>query len=117
MITKVGFGINAKFMNAGYIYGSQIIAGEIVSENYSQLNNEGAYIDLVHGYLSFAGGALTYGEDGLKIEAPGSGGTPPVISGAVITDSPININNKFIVDEQGNCNLSDLVSDKFLECF
>lgn len=117
MVTDVGFGINAKFMNAGWIYGTQIVAGTIVSENYSATSHEGAYIDLANGYLTFAGGALTYGEDGLKISLPESGGTPPSITGAVITDSPINVNNRFIVDEQGNCNLAETMSDRFLECF
>lgn len=117
LVTDVGFGINAKFMNAGWIYGSQIVAGEIVSDNYSQTNHTGAYIDLSNGYLTFAGGALTYGEDGLKIGIPESGGTPPTITGAVITNSPINVNNNFIVDEQGNCNLADTMSERFLECF
>ena len=114
---EVGFGINAKFMNAGWIYGSQIVAGTIVSENYDPSAHVGAYVDLSNGYLTFAGGALTYGEDGLKIGIPESGGTPPTITGAVITDSPINVNNRFIVDEQGNCNLSETMSDRFLECF
>lgn len=116
-ISEVGFGISAEYMKSGYIYGSQIIAGEIVSKNYSQSEHTGAYIDLDNGYLSFAGGALTYGVDGLKIGIPESGGTAPTISGAIITDSPINVNNNFIVDSEGNCNLADTMSERFLECF
>ena len=116
-VDRVGFGISAEFMKSGFIYGSQIVAGEIISDNYSPTANTGAYIDLANGYLSFAGGALTYGEDGLKIGTPESGGTPPTITGAVITDSPINVNNNFIVDSDGNCNLADTMSERFLECF
>lgn len=115
------FGVQAKFVNAGYIYGTQIVAGDIVSENYSPTNHTGAYIDLNNGYLSFAGGALTFGEQGLVIDPNGGGGSaPPVpvkIQGADIQDSPINVNNNFIVDAQGNCSLEDLIKDSFLECY
>ena len=120
-VQSEGFGVQAKFMNAGYIYGTQIVAGEIISENYSPTAHTGAYVNLNNGYLTFAGGALTFGEQGLIIDPNGGGGSaPPVpvkIQGADIVNSPINVNNNFVVDAEGNCSLEDLIKDSFLECY
>lgn len=57
--TCVGYGLSAKFVNAGHIIGSQIVGGEVVSSNYSP-NASGTYIDLINGSFEFAGGKIVY---------------------------------------------------------
>lgn len=52
-----GYGLNAKFVNSGYIYGTQIVAGEMYSENYDA-GHRGSYINLNDGSFDFAGGGL-----------------------------------------------------------
>lgn len=88
-----GYGLSAQFVTAGYVNGSQIIGGEIYSQNYS--STAGTYINLNSGSFSFAGGALTYNGSDLKL------------SNGTIFGGSININNKFIVDNQGNVTLPD----------
>lgn len=56
--TNTGYGISAKFCQAAYIYGSQIIGGDIYSSNYSP--SSGTHLDLNKGTFSFAGGGLSY---------------------------------------------------------
>lgn len=53
-----GYGISAKFLSAGYIDGSQIIGGEIYSQNYA--SDAGTYINLNDGTFSWAGGKIKY---------------------------------------------------------
>lgn len=59
------YGLSARFVQAGHVYGSQIIGGEIFSTNYSPTT--GTYLDLVKGSFSFAGGKLSYNVDTSKL--------------------------------------------------
>lgn len=52
------YGLTAKFVTAGYINGSQIIGGELYSENYT--STTGTYMDLNNGQFSWAGGKIKY---------------------------------------------------------
>lgn len=58
-----GYGLSSKFVQAGYISGSQIIGGEIYSQNYS--STAGTYINLNDGTFSWAGGKIRYNGDTL----------------------------------------------------
>lgn len=57
----IDYGLSAKFVSAGYINGSQIIGGEIYSQNYN--STTGAYVNLNNGEFSLAGGKIKYNED------------------------------------------------------
>lgn len=61
-IEDVDYGLSSKFVTAGYISGSQIISGEIISENYKH-NESGTYINLKKGDFEFAGGKILYDVD------------------------------------------------------
>lgn len=56
----IGYGMNADFCVAGVVAGSQIIGGDIYSDNYSSMDNNstGSYINLRSGEFSFGGGIL-----------------------------------------------------------
>ena len=70
-VDKVGFGVSAEFVTAGIVSGSQIIGGDIYSDNYSVTKGIGSYINLRDGTFSFGGGSLRYSEDeGLIISSP-----------------------------------------------
>ena len=64
---NVGYGMTADFVTAAYISGSQIIGGDIYSDNYS--GTEGSHLDLTNGEFSFAGGKLKY--DGTYLTVDG----------------------------------------------
>lgn len=66
-VSDIGYGLSAKFCQSSYISGSQIIGGDIYSENYS--STAGTHIDLNSGNFSFAGGNLKY--DGSKLKFNG----------------------------------------------
>lgn len=55
---SVGYGLSSKFVRAGFINGSQIIGGEIFSQNYT--STTGTYLDLNNGNFSWAGGKIKY---------------------------------------------------------
>lgn len=63
-ITKTDYGVNAKFLEAGYVIGGQIIGSEVVSTNYHVADPEhgieadGSFIDLNDGSFSLGGGGL-----------------------------------------------------------
>lgn len=66
---KTGYGMNADFLNSGVVNSSQIIGGNIYSNNFSGsidketgkiTSTDGSYIDLEEGKFSLAGGKLTY---------------------------------------------------------
>lgn len=63
--TATDYGLTAKFVTAGYINGSQIIGGEIYSENYT--STQGTYLDLNNGNFSWAGGKMKYDGDSLVL--------------------------------------------------
>lgn len=64
------YGLSAKFVNAGYISGTQIVGGEIVSDNYNEIIDEhhptleGSYINLRDGSFSLAGNSINGHKEG-----------------------------------------------------
>ena len=69
-VDKVGYGINADFVTAGVVSGSQIIGGDIYSDNYSIADGTGSYLNLRDGTFSFGGGALRFEGGKLLISSP-----------------------------------------------
>ena len=67
-IEKTGYGLTADFVTAGIVNGSQIIGGDIYSDNYSNVDETGSYLNLRDGTFSFAGGKLTYDGDHLSVD-------------------------------------------------
>ena len=59
-VDRTGYGLTADFVTAGVVSGSQIIGGDIYSDNYSVANNTGSYLNLRDGTFSFGGGSLRY---------------------------------------------------------
>lgn len=58
---NVDFGLSASFVQAGQINGTQIVGGDIYSDNYRETGTkQGTHIDLTNGAFSFAGGKFTY---------------------------------------------------------
>lgn len=70
-VTESGYGLTSQFVTSAQINGSQIVGGQIYSDNYkpksTDQNGEGTFIDLEEGSFSFAGGNLTYDGNTLKI--------------------------------------------------
>ena len=64
-----GYGLTSEFVTSGYIFGSQIIAGEIYSVNYSPTS--GTYLNLNDGSFSFAGGNIAYNSSLNEIKLKG----------------------------------------------
>lgn len=65
-VNDTDYGLNATFMEAGFVHGSQIVGGDIYSENYQlDLNHPnrkilaGSHIDMNYGTFEMAGGLLT----------------------------------------------------------
>lgn len=48
-----GYGLTSQFVTSGYIYGAQIIGGQIYSQNYDKDNKNGTHINLVNGTCEF----------------------------------------------------------------
>ena len=69
-VDKTGYGISADFVTAGVVSGSQIIGGDIYSDNYSQNNAVGSYLNLRDGTFSFGGGSLRFDGKDLLISSP-----------------------------------------------
>lgn len=69
-IDKIGYGMNAEFVTAGIVSGSQIIGGDIYSDNYSKSDATGSYLNLRDGTFSFGGGALRFEGGELLISSP-----------------------------------------------
>lgn len=69
-VNKIGYGINADFVTAGVVSGSQIIGGDIYSDNYSKTDNTGSYLNLRDGTFSFGGGSLRFEGGKLLISSP-----------------------------------------------
>ena len=67
-VTVEGYGVNAKYMDSGYITGSQIVAGEVYSKNWDGSGNIGSYMDLTTGEFNFGGGGLTGKWNGVEYE-------------------------------------------------
>jgi len=66
LVNTTGYGMNADFANAAVLCGSQMIGGDIYSNNYSKTVVDGktiitgSHIDLEEGNFSLAGGKLSY---------------------------------------------------------
>ena len=69
-VDKIGYGMNSDFVNAGIVSGSQIIGGDIYSDNYSITDRTGSYLNLRDGTFSFGGGSLRYEGGKLIISSP-----------------------------------------------
>lgn len=69
-VNKVGYGINADAVTAGVVVGSQIVGGDIYSDNYSVVNSTGSYLNLRDGTFSFGGGSLRFEGGKLLISSP-----------------------------------------------
>lgn len=52
-----GYGVIAEFMDSGYIHGSQIVSGDIFSEDYKP-GKSGSHLSLNKGEFDFAGGGF-----------------------------------------------------------
>lgn len=127
---RTGYGLTADFVTSGTVYGSQMISGDIYSENYSPatstMHSIGCHIDLNNGEFTFADGALTYTkEDGIHIDGDGTftgtinakngeiGGW--LIDGKTLTggnlilnsEGSISLNNNFVVDKNGKVNIGN----------
>ena len=68
-VDKVGYGMSAEFVTAGIVSGSQIIGGDIYSDNYSVANGTGSHLNLRDGTFSFGGGALQFNDGKLIISS------------------------------------------------
>lgn len=70
LVNGTGYGLTADFVTAGYISGSQIIGGDIYSDNFSVTNRTGSYLNLRDGTFSFGGGSLRFENGELLISSP-----------------------------------------------
>ena len=77
-----GYGLSSKFVQAGYVWGSQMIGGEVYSENYSLTS--GTYFNLNDGKFSLGGGKITY--DGKDITLSGV-----TLKWEDLSDAPTNL--------------------------
>lgn len=64
----IGYGLSSKFSQNAYSYGTQMIGGDIYSENYSPTDGKGTHINLNDGTFSFAGGNLKYNGSTLSVD-------------------------------------------------
>ena len=83
LVQDIAYGIRCDFVAAGYIYGSQIISGDIYSENYS--STTGSHINLKTGAFTLGSGKIVYNPVTNKMEIKGvniewSSSTTPEIS-------------------------------------
>ena len=69
-VDNIGYGLSADFVTAGVVSGSQIIGGDVYSDNYSEANKKGSYINLRDGNFSFGDGRITFNGTELKISSP-----------------------------------------------
>lgn len=66
---NTGYGLSCEFVTSGYIYGSQIIGGDIYSSNYSVTDKTGTRFGLNDEIVQIGGDALTFNRtDGLSIK-------------------------------------------------
>lgn len=107
-VTAIGYGLNAKFVDAGYIRGSKIVAGDIYSNNYTANGVTGAHINLDDGKFTFANGKLKF--DGTNLYIQGDINSGSRIENATIVNSTINTNDNFIVNSSGDVVLNGNVS-------
>lgn len=121
-VNKTGYGMHADFVSAGIVSGSQIIGGDIYSNNYSNAQKSGSYLNLTDGTFSFAGGKLTYDGDHLSVDGEITVATTGTIgcwninefsihkgselfgnaNGMYFGTEGLSLGSKFKVDFQGN---------------
>ena len=58
-VDRTGYGMNSDFVQAGIVSGSQIVGGDIYSNNYVS-GKSGSFIDLESGRFEFGGGKITF---------------------------------------------------------
>ena len=94
----IDYGLSAKFVTAGIVNGSQIIGGDIYSNNYSSTDKTGSYLNLTDGTFDFAGGKLAYKNNKLSVngEITATSGT---IGGCSISDGVLKIGNTNIAEK------------------
>lgn len=91
-VTVMDYGLSTRFVQSGYIQGSEMVAGDIYSSNYSRTDNTGTHINLNNGTFSFADGNLTY--DGSDLSYEGN----MIITGGSLTVEDENENILFMAD-------------------
>lgn len=91
--TDTDYGLSAQFVQAGWIYGSEIAAGQIYSSNYSSAGNVGTHIDLDNGTFNFAGQGFVYNGEDLTL-----GGFKVVTDGIVTNNISIYADGQIITD-------------------
>lgn len=91
--TDTDYGLSAQFVQAGWIYGSEIAAGQIYSSNYSSVGNVGTHIDLDNGTFNFAGQGFVYNGEDLTL-----GGFKVVTDGIVTNNISIYADGQIITD-------------------
>lgn len=67
----IGYGLSAKFLQAPYMYGGQIISGDIYSTNYSPTDGKGCHIDLNNGSFTLADSKIVYDADTSQLTLKG----------------------------------------------
>ena len=65
-IDDVDYGLSTTFVTAGYVTGSQVIGGEIISSNY-KTGESGTYFNLIDGDFELAGGKFVYDNANSKL--------------------------------------------------
>lgn len=66
----MGYGMNADFVVSGVVASSQIIGGNVYSDNYSKQHKTGSYINLRDGTFDFGGGRITFNGEEVNISSP-----------------------------------------------
>lgn len=61
-VKKTGYGVTSDFLNAAYVGGSQMIGGDIYSDNYEP-KTSGTHFNLRNGEFEIAGGKIVYDVD------------------------------------------------------
>lgn len=105
-----GYGLISDFMSAGTIIGSQMIAGEIYSKNYSKTGNvyTGSWLDLDHGEIVLADGRIKWDNSNLSIDGDITARSL-TLAPSVEIDATTNISNLATVATSGQAaDLTDI---------
>ena len=119
-VDATGYGLSAKFAQAAYVIGSQIIGGEIVSSNYVP-SESGTYFNLIDGDFDIAGGKINYNSktnivtlDGVTIVwGNDSTNAPEIANISGLSDALNNLGNLSSDAEQNAKDYAD-AQDKIL---
>ncbi len=98
-----GYGVTAKFVNAGYVNGSQIVGGQIFSTNY-EVGVKGTRIDLDKGQMGFFGGEsyLIFSEGELEISGKIRATSLTLSEGVSIAASKVDLSNYYTKSQIDN---------------